>query len=135
MLVVLPLLGAVAQTAAGTWVGRYLCGQGQTGLALHVRAPGKDQLTALFHFFALPENPGVPTGCFTMTGAQDQAGSVTLWQEAWLLRPPDYEMVDLSGLLAAGGGSLAGAIGHESCSKFALVRGGAPELPAACMTN
>lgn len=107
---------------AGRWTGSYLCAQGDTTLALDVLAvPGAPGLvTAVFTFSAAPDNPGVPSGAYTMAGtfAGDQ---LTLSGQAWLSRPSGYLMVGLSGTYTAGGaGSLAGRVDGGGCETFAL---------------
>lgn len=66
---------APARSVLGPWVGTYVCSQGLTGLTLSIAeaTPTPTQARALFHFYADPSNPRVPTGCFTMTGQYDPA--------------------------------------------------------------
>jgi hypothetical protein len=53
------------RTMSGEWSGKYVCGQGVTGVQMIFSEDGS---RALFHSYALPENPGVPEGCFAMSG-------------------------------------------------------------------
>lgn len=114
---------AWAQGAAGAWQGRYVCGQGTTGLLLTVRAAGESDVEALFRFYPVKGNPGVPEGCFEMSGRYDPATrEVSLSAGQWLLRPPGYITVDLSGTLSADGGTLSGTVHGPLCTRFELRR-------------
>lgn len=79
----------------GTWIGSYVCSQGQTGLKLVIQAAPHGILTATFNFFALSSNPGVPSGSYTMAGTLSSTGA-DFTQDQWINQPPGYEMVDLS---------------------------------------
>jgi hypothetical protein len=52
----------------GPWTGTYTCLQGLTAVSLTVTETHAGRAEALFHFYADPSNPGVPTGCFTQSG-------------------------------------------------------------------
>src|SRR5258708_24987024 len=52
----------------GLWRGTYVCAQGVTGLFLTVSRSGQREVTAVFKFFAVPGNPGLPTGQFPTYG-------------------------------------------------------------------
>ena len=56
------------RSVLGPWVGTYVCSQGLTGLTLSITEATPTRASALFHFYADPRNPRVPTGCFTMDG-------------------------------------------------------------------
>ena len=56
---------AQSRNAGGEWTGKYVCGQGVTGARLILSEDGS---RGVFHFYALPENPGVPEGCYQVTG-------------------------------------------------------------------
>jgi hypothetical protein len=124
---------AHAQALNGTWEGRYVCGQGVTGLTLTVtddhnpNAP--HALTATFNFYAVEENPSVPSGAFTMSGTHSPArNSIVLTGGDWLERPTDYEVVNLYGRHArtTDGDVMTGAvdlpIAPELCTSFELHR-------------
>lgn len=126
---------AAAQVVAGSWSGTYTCAQGLTGLTLTMQEHGKG-LRALFHFYAVPRNPPVPTGCFTMRGTRDPSGTITLTQDRWLHAPPSYLMVDMEGALSPDGTRFAGRItGAPSCTTFDLVRGKPPAPPPEACTG
>lgn len=90
-------LGAVdASAMQGTWQGTYVCAQGLTALSLDVTAQPNGDLTATFDFSAVPSNPSVPTGSYSMTG-HFYPGSVVLRQNQWINHPSGYDMVDVVG--------------------------------------
>jgi hypothetical protein len=105
----------------GTWKGSYLgCSQGPTGLTLIVKPAGQtgNQLAAKFEFHALPSNPGVPTGSFTMKGYLFP-GVVVLYASKWIKQPGGYVTEDLAGPLPKAG-KFSGAVSF--CSTFSLRR-------------
>ena len=105
----------------GTWKGSYLgCTQGTTGLTLIVKPAGQtgNQLTAKFEFHALPGNPGVASGSFTMKGYLFP-GVVVLYASKWIKQPGGYLLVDLAGPLPKAG-KFGGAVSF--CSTFSLKR-------------
>jgi len=64
---------AAAQSVelTGYWRGTYECAQGVTGANLTIRQGFGTAIDAVLHFYAVPQNPGVPTGCFKMSGRFD----------------------------------------------------------------
>lgn len=116
--------GARAETdVAGVWQGRYDCAQGSTGLTLTIRHAGDTHLHALFHFYAIKSNRDVPEGCFEMSGSYAPAnGKVDLSAGRWLLRPPGYVTVDLSGTADSDGRELRGTVDGPLCTSFELRR-------------
>lgn len=103
------------------WVGRYECPQGVTGLTLEiVTAPSG--ATATFRFYAVPENPGVPSGSFVMRGTV-RGDVVELVPDHWIEQPTDYWMVGLVGSIDASGTTLRGRIRETECGAFELTRG------------
>jgi hypothetical protein len=120
-----PPAGLSPAALTGIWTGSYVCSQGQTGLRLVIQATPDGTLTATFNFYALPGNPGVPSGSFTMTGSYSAAG-VDLTQDQWISQPAGWEMVDLSsGPPIQNGTVLAGSVITPGCSTFTVTRGSA----------
>ena len=117
----------------GIWAGRYACTQGETGLTLTVEPGSGRALRALFHFYALRENPGVQQGCFEMTGTSERdRNEVSLRAGGRLLHPPGFVTVDLAGQIDATG-KLTGSITGPGCGGFDLIRVGGPRRMAdAC---
>jgi eukaryotic-like serine/threonine-protein kinase len=105
---------------AGTWTGTYVCSQGQTGLRLAIQTAAGGTLTATFNFYAVPANPGVPSGSFTMTGTSSRAG-VHLTHGHWIKEPAGYMMIDLSAPPASDGGAvLSGTVTTPGCTTFTV---------------
>jgi hypothetical protein len=77
----------------GAWKGAYGCAQGVTGLTLTIEPAVDDQISATYEFYAVPENPDVPTGSFRMTGTYKE-GRLALQGSEWIQQPPGYLMVD-----------------------------------------
>ena len=105
---------------AGTWTGTYVCSQGETGLRLAIQATAGGALTATFNFYAVPANPRVASGSFTMTGTDSHAG-VHLTHGHWIKEPAGYMMVDLSAPPASDGGAvLSGTVTTPGCGTFSV---------------
>jgi len=106
----------------GTWTGAYTCGQGKTGLRLLIHAAPDGTLTARFDFYAVPGNPDVPSGSFTMAGTYSAAG-LDLTPDYWISQPPGYSMVGLnSGPPAKGDRILNGDVSYPGCTTFTITR-------------
>ncbi len=115
--------GGLPGDVSGDWVGAYTCVQGVTALDLAIKTLRTGELRALFHFRADPSNPGVPEGCYAMTGVI--AGSqVSLKPDRWLLQPRGFSMVGLEGRLAQG--RIEGRISFPGCTSFEVARASAP---------
>src|SRR3978361_2363779 len=79
---------AQSRTAGGEWTGEYVCNQGVTGARLILSEDGSH---GLFHFYALPDNPRVPEGCYRVTGVFNNAnGGLAIIPGEWYLRPRNY---------------------------------------------
>ncbi|MEL1263624.1 OmpA family protein [Pseudoxanthomonas putridarboris] len=125
---------APPRSVLGEWVGTYVCAQGLTGLTLSIAEATPTQARALFHFYADPRNPKVPTGCFTMTGDYDPAtGRLRLKGGDWLLHPSGYRVVSFDGLVDAEGRRFSGKVGGGGggCKDFDLGRRPSPAPPRA----
>ena len=106
----------------GTWTGSYTCGQGKTGLRLVIEAAPDGTLIARFVFYAVPGNPGVPSGSFTMAGTYSAAG-LELTPDYWISQPPEYPMMGLNaGPPVKGDTILTGAIPYPGCTTFTVTR-------------
>jgi hypothetical protein len=114
---------ALAGDPVGAWIGTYRCAQGVTGGDLVIAADGAGGLRAVFHFFADATNPGVPEGCFTMSGALDAQGAhITLRPGAWIVRPPNFGMAGLEGDIDPLGTTIDGHVTGfgSACGAFHL---------------
>jgi hypothetical protein len=113
------------------WQGHYDCSQGATGLTLTLQIGDTGQVQALFAFYPVTTNPGVPNGCFEMRGPLDTAGHLALAPGAWLLHPPGYVRVGLTADLS--GDSLHGTVSGPGCSDVILSRITSQAGPTACL--
>ena len=113
-----------ADGVVGTWQGHYTCLQGDTALTLTIQEAGSGaDVEGLFHFRASAANPGVPEGCFKMSGRHDATTrEVSLSAGAWLLRPFGYVSVDLEGRLGPNGDRLRGRVLGPGCTTFEMRR-------------
>ncbi len=129
---------AFADTLTGLWRGEYTCAQGITAMALALREDARGDVQATMTFSAHPDNPGVPTGCFTLAGRHDaRTGALALKQKSWIKQPDTFwYMIDLTGKISDGGRNYAGAVGFFQdgvCTTFAVRRisRAVPPAPAA----
>lgn len=106
---------------AGTWQGAYGCNQGVTGLTLTIEASVAGELSAIYEFYAVPENPGVPSGSYRMTGTYD-AGQILLQGEEWIDQPSNYLMVDYESNpdLGIDPNKLFGTVLGQGCTLFVM---------------
>lgn len=77
----------------GTWQGKYGCAQGLTGLTLTVDSDISGDVSAVFEFYEVPENPGTPNGSFNMAGTYED-GQLSLVGTDWIDQPEGYVVVD-----------------------------------------
>jgi hypothetical protein len=115
-----------ALPVAGVWEGTYECNQGTTGLRLTIEDDGAGGLTGIFDFFAVPENPRVPSGSFNLIGSYAD-GELELLGAEWIERPGNYITVDLHAVAAGIGpdhmtGTVAPSDGSSGCSTFTVDR-------------
>ena len=113
-----------ATRVSGVYHGRYLCSQGITGLTLALQGTVEGNVEARFDFYAVPENPGVPSGSYLMIGVLFSDGSLHLDPLRWIRQPPGYVMVPLRGQVAIEEGQLVykGSIPVDGCGAFRVVR-------------
>jgi hypothetical protein len=125
-----------APPLAGSWTGSYTCGQGLTAMTLDLAETKTGRVNGVMTFYAHPKNPGVPTGCFTLSGAFDSAtGELVLRQDRWIKQPDAFwYMVDLDGRVDrdAYAGRVLFAPQPEACTTFALRRTIARPPTPAC---
>lgn len=104
------------------WEGRYVCAQGVTGLTLELTGSGGPSVTAVFRFYAVPENPTVPSGSYSLTGVARGDGAIDLIPERWFEQPSGYVMVGMTGMLDTTTGTMRGMITNPGCAAFDLHR-------------
>ena len=94
------------------------------------------QIEAQFRFFALPENPRVPTGAFELTGTYNLALRILdLYPSKWLERPEGYDLVGVQGVLDEDGQSLKGALDGAGCGAIILRRAGTAQPSEATVPS
>jgi hypothetical protein len=109
-----------ASVGAATWTGTYTCAQGLTALRLTIKAVAGDALRATFAFSAVPSNPSVPSGSYSMTGFIDPAG-IFLDGSRWITQPSGWDMVNVvTNLPTDHGADLSGSV--PGCSPVSLKR-------------
>jgi hypothetical protein len=119
----LPATLATPDDWTGSWHGTYVCAQGVTGLSLAIKPSGVRSVSAIFSFYAVPQNPSVPSGEFAMTGRLREAGHLELLGTAWRRQPSFYVMVDLDGDYDPTSGEYRGHVhGPGGCGLFHLRR-------------
>ena len=118
--VLVPCVAAAQPPVA--WTGMYVCAQGATAVTLTVQPTGQGNgADALFHFKADRSNPGVPEGCFAMSGTYDSR-HLRLHATDWIVRPPGYLTVDVSADVGPDGQSASGAVTGPGCTRLPLRR-------------
>ncbi|MGM0855862.1 MAG: OmpA family protein [Pseudomonadota bacterium] len=120
--------GSASGSVLGKWVGTYTCAQGLTGVTLSIAEATSIRARAMFHFYADPRNPNVPSGCFTMDGNYEPStGELQLKGSEWLLRPSNYRLVSFNGIIDAEGRDFQGLVsGAPRCTTFNLTRQPSP---------
>jgi hypothetical protein len=119
---------ALERLAGGEWTGKYVCGQGVTGVRLILSEDGS---RGVFHFYPLPENPRVPEGCFQVTGVfnSDTGALAILPTGTWYLKPRNYSPAAFSGIVDEHGQNFAGKVTSlTGCASIFMSRA-APTLP------
>lgn len=85
--------------------------------------PAQYSVTATFHFYESPSNPGLPEGKYAMQGSYNRkSGELKLGGLGWLERPSGYDMVPLSGEIKEGSDIFRGRIEFQQCETFTLQR-------------
>jgi len=88
-----------------------------------IATPTHYSVQAKFKFYATSENPSLPTGIYLMQGSYDlDSGKLQLGGLSWIQRPPNYDMVPLSGIINGNLETFVGRIEFQGCEKFTLQR-------------
>lgn len=97
------------------WVGTYLCGQGRTAVTLRIEGVVARTVNAIFDF----QVPNGTTGSFRMSGPYDPATrKLNLKAGAWIKQPPNYETVNMDGVVSPDGSTYSGRMLNPRCSTF-----------------
>lgn len=126
--------GAEAQSArnvGGEWTGKYVCEQGITGARLILSEDGS---RGVFNFYALPENPRVPEGCYQVTGVFNaSSGALAIIPGEWYMRPRRFVSAAFNGTVDERGQNFAGKITGRGCASVFLSRAAPTRpLPSVC---
>jgi hypothetical protein len=100
-----------------TWVGTYVCGQGQTDLSLQVDSVRGSRVDAVFQFSHAPSGAA---GAYRMSGTLEPNGSLRLVPGPWIEQPPGYVTVGMSGVVQ--GDTYRGRIDNPTCTTFSVHR-------------
>ncbi len=81
----------------GEWSGRYVAGQGETKINVTIPSVTSDGFIkdAVLSFSAVPTNPTVPSGSYSIIGGYDlTTGVVNFSGNEWIERPGSYGMIN-----------------------------------------
>jgi hypothetical protein len=102
-----------------SWTGRYTCTQGVTGMTLTLQRGAGGELHGTASFFAVPENPNVPPGQYTVTATRN-GNQLRVEPRAWIVRPVNYHFASMEGTLTQGARIYSGRYVGEGCGSFRL---------------
>lgn len=106
----------------GRWRGTYTCTQGLTGMLLTIITTPTHDLWARLDFYAVPSNPGVPSGSYLMRVIYTE-GVANFSAERWITQPEGYQMANLTARPRADRpNDLDGRVRLPRCTTFALHR-------------
>jgi hypothetical protein len=74
-------------------------------------------------FYPIAENPNVPSGRFSVSGARD-GNMLMIEPDSWINQPPGYTMVAMEGTIRSGGNVYSGNMLDPGCGTFRLERQG-----------
>lgn len=83
--------------AVGTWSGTYVANQGKTKAVVSIPQATADGFfnNAVFSFSAVPTNPTVPSGSYSIIGGYDlSTGLINFTPGEWIDQPDDYSMLE-----------------------------------------
>ncbi len=137
----------------GVWHGRYVCGQGPTGVTLTIRTlsaspglqvsihrwlmslirmpgaeapeqkPKRSEIAALFQFYPLPGVKAAPSGSFELDGSFDPALGLVDLYPSKWIEQPPGYSLIGFRALVENGATLRGAINEPGCGMIVLGRG------------
>ena len=82
----------------GTWNGTYIAYQGKTKVRIDIKSVTRDGFISkgTFNFSAVPTNPSVPSGSYTLKGGYDkQTGEIVFAGSEWLVHPSGYIFIEI----------------------------------------
>jgi curved DNA-binding protein CbpA len=111
------------RSLSGSWVGRYNCAQGVTGLTLTIAETPAGGISGIFNFYPVPGGYSFPEGSYSGAVTMASDGSFEFAPQKWISQPSGFVPVALSGHYVAETqrlqGQVSGAIG---CTSFDLSR-------------
>ena len=112
---------APALALTGTWTGTYTCSQGLTGVRLVLQANKNGTLTGTGYFYAVPANPGVPSGSYTVTGSW--SGTKTNVNAGhWLKQPAGWELENFTAGPPVNGHLSGKVVPASACTTFTVTK-------------
>jgi hypothetical protein len=111
------------KSLSGSWVGKYICAQGVTGLTLTIAESAGGQLSGIFDFYPVPGGPHFPEGSYSGTVTAGPDRSFEFKPQRWISQPSGFTAVALSGHYVADAQRLQGLVtGVIGCTSFDLSR-------------
>ena len=111
------------KSLSGSWVGKYNCAQGVTGLTLTIAETAGGGLSGIFDFYPVPEGNRFPEGSYSGAVTAGPDGSFEFKPQRWISQPPGFIPVALSGHYVADAQRLQGQVtGAIGCTSFDLSR-------------
>jgi hypothetical protein len=105
----------------GTWVGKYNCAQGVTGLTLTIAESADGGLSGIFDFYPVPGGYRFTEGSYSGVVMVGPDGSFEFKPQRWISQPPGFIAVALSGHYVADAQRLQGQVtGAIGCTSFDL---------------
>ena len=111
------------RSLSGSWVGKYNCAQGVTGLTLTIAESAGGELSGIFDFYPAPGGYRFPEGSYSGVVTAGPDGSFEFKPQRWISQPPGFIAVALSGHYLADAQRLQGQVtGAIGCTSFDLSR-------------
>jgi hypothetical protein len=122
MLFTFSFANAQSKLPIGTWKGTYFCSQGETGLTLELNKYGNNSKTEFygtFEFYPNSSSSNARYGKYSVKGKIIE-GKIVITPNEWIIRPENYYMVGLTGVLSQQNLRFTGAITSPSnaCGEF-----------------
>ncbi|MBN9614301.1 MAG: DnaJ domain-containing protein [Acidobacteriales bacterium] len=111
------------KSLSGSWVGKYTCAQGITGLTLTIAESADGGLSGIFDFYPVPGGNHFPEGSYSGAVTADPDGRFEFKPQRWISQPPGFTAVALSGRYSADAQRVQGQVtGMTGCTLFDLSR-------------
>ncbi len=122
---------------SGSWVGKYNCAQGVTGLTLTIVESAQGGFSGIFDFYPVLGGASFPEGSFSGTVTVGTNDSFEFKPQRWISQPPGFSTVGLSGQYVAEAQQLEGQVtGAMGCTSFRLSRrSGQARVPSQSMST